>query len=234
MIEITKELVLSEIKKVAFFLQHSGLFDNFTPRSRNDLEGLPVEWVSVETDGEVQLTLEGQKHWKTAELKGKLKEKDLYLKIEKSPDRNIYTLVYDNKTYKTSSMTKLQSIVDSLNAGETPKPKYLQSVYNILQRKKMEIRKYLESHYLKGISETPWEILVTKDVSRIYLKMTVDTNEPEKVIAELKNKNFYRLDSIGVYLKHLMKNAGVNPDDFTITHRLSRVGDTAGFTISIK
>lgn len=230
----TKELVLSEIKKISFFLQHSGLFDNFTPRSRNDLEDLPVEWVSVETDGEVQLTPEGQKHWKTAELKGKLKEKDLYLKIEKSPDRNIYTLVYDNRTYKTSAMPKLKSIVDSLNAGETPKPKYLQAVYNILQRRKMEIRKFIEAHYLKGISETPWEILVTKDVSRIYIKMTVETNEPEKIINELKSKNFYRIDNIGVYLKHLMKNANISPENFTVTHRLLRVGNTVGFTISIK
>jgi len=231
---IIKDIVLSEIKKIAFFLQHSGLFDNFTPRSRNDLENLPIEWVSVETDGEVQLTPEGKAHWKTAELKGKLKEKDLFLKIEKSPDRNIYTLVYDNKTYKTSAMPKLKSIVDSLNAGETPKPKYLQTIYNLLQQRKNEIRKFIESQYLKGISETPWEILITKDVSRIYLKITVETNTPAEVVTELKSKNFYRIDNIGVYLKHLMKKANLNVDDFTITHRLLRVGNTAGFTISIK
>lgn len=234
MTEITKDFVLSEIKKISFFLQHSGMFDNFTPRSRNDLEGLPIEWVSVETDGEVQLTPNGEPHWKTAELKGKLKDKDLYLKIEKSPDRNIYALVYDNKTYKTSSMPKLKSIVDSLNAGETPRPKYLQVVYNTLSKRKNDISKYIQPHYLKGISESPWDILVTKDVSRIYLKMTITTDEPEKVIAELKKGNFYRLDSIGVYVKHLMKKANLDPEDFTITHRLIRIGDTAGFTISIK
>jgi mRNA-degrading endonuclease YafQ of YafQ-DinJ toxin-antitoxin module len=131
-------------------------------------------------------------------------------------------------------MSKLKSIVDSLNAGETPKPKYLQAVYNSLQREKNEINKYIQSHYLKGITENPWEILVTKDVSRIYIKITVGSDDPEKVISELKRGNFYRLDNIGVYVKHLMKKANINPEDFTITHRLTRVGDTAGFTISIK
>jgi len=234
MTEITKEFIIEEMNKISFFIQHSGMFDNFTPRSKNDLESLPVEWVEVKTDGEIELTEGGQKHWKSADLKGKLKDKDLFLKIDKSPDRNIYTLVYDNGTYKTSNMSKLKSIVESLESGETPKPKYLQAVYNVLQQKKMEIRKFIEEHYLKGLSDTPWEILISKDVSRIYIKMTVDSEDPAKIIDQLKSHNFYRMDSIGQYLKHLIKKANIESEDFIFSHRFLRIGMTAGFTVSIK
>ena len=71
-------------------------------------------------------------------------------------------------------------------------------------------------------------------MTRIYVKLTVETDKPSEVIDSLKDKNFYRIDQIGVYIKHLIKSSNVDPEDFTITHRLLRIGNTAGFTISIK
>lgn len=231
MAQITKDDVLSEIKKISFFLQHSGMFDNFTPKTRNFLESLPIEWEKVSPEGEAPSNPEGKQYW---DLKGKFEDKDLFLKIEKSADRTIYTLVFDNKTYKTSAMPELKSILDNLKTGQTPKPKYLQAIYNKIQQNKNEIKKFIVEHYLKGISEESWEILISKDVKRIYLKMTLVSESPEKIIDELKKNDYYRLDYIGVYIKHMIKKSNANPDDFIVSHKLLRIGNNVGFTVSIK
>lgn len=274
---ISKNFVKKELEKVAFFVQHSGLFDQFPIRTRKVLEELPIEWNTAETSGEVQLKWQEEPTWASADLSGTLDGNPLSLKIKKDSARNIYTLIYDKKEYQTDSLSKLKSIIESITSGTSPKPKILQAIYDLIQSKKHEIYQYVKIKYLSNITPKHWNLKIQKDVSRIYLRFYIDLiadesmepiiaekgekpqientspiedvepqiddkdNEPaieskdrEPIKEKLREYDSYRLDSIGTYIKNLIKQSGMDISNLSFTRKYTDLANKTGFTITIK
>ena len=78
MFGITAEKIRKELKKISFFVQYSGIFDQLTPQIRNTLEGVSgVEWESAQIDSEFQPKWEegGETQWKKGSSNVKFKGK---------------------------------------------------------------------------------------------------------------------------------------------------------------
>lgn len=232
--------VIQELEKIAFFLQHSGLFDKFAPRTRRVLEGLPIEWVSVETGGETTLDWQEGPTWETAHLEGKLKDLPLKMDIKRDSSRYTYRILYENKEYQTSNLSNLKSIISNIAEGKVPKPKVLQSAFDLIQSNKSEIYDYVMKYFLVDVTDLTWEIKVQKDVSRIYvrffvdLRQQMDDNVKSDILEKLKWHEFYRVDSVGSYLKALLKKEGIDSDELTFTRKFIDLAHQAGFIITIK
>lgn len=222
--------------KLSFFLQHSGLFDDFSPRTRRTLENLPVTWTSAETDGETVMNRKPQ--WKEADLVGTMNDKEFKIKVTKGNKRYTYTIYYENKSYRVESLDSLQSTVESLASGDMPKPKQKQNVYDMLQNKRVIILSYLEKKILTDITGNDWKLAINKDNNRIYLRCTTHAPEDKHhtyISNKLKEADNYRLDCAGIYLKSLFKQIDADPSIFVMTHRLLRKGqDESGFIVTIK
>jgi len=237
MYTISKEIIKKELERIAFFVQHSGLFDQFPVRTREVLENLPIEWIEVETGGETQLDWQDEPTWETAKIDGKLNEKPFILKVKKDSARNIYTIIYDNKQYQVSSLSKLESTIESISSGTTPKPKMMKIVYDLIQTKKDEIYQYVVKNYLSNVTKKHWNLKIQKDVSRIYLRFYVDLpneEEREDIKDKLREYDAYRLDSVGTYIKNLIKKSGTDTSDFIFTRKFTDLEDKTGFVITIK
>ena len=231
------ESITRELKKLAFFLQHSGLFDKFPPRTRNVLEELPIEWESAETGGETILEWQKDPTWETADLKGKLKDKPIEMKIKRTSDRYVYTIIYDGHKSAVSSLEQLKSIINSYVDGAVPKPKILQTAYNLLQQKKEDIYVGI-TKYLEGITDLHWEFEVRKDIGRVYARFYVDLGEDDEdkevIMRKLKEHNYYRIDCVGSYLKMFLKKEGIElAEEKHVKRKFINLGHQAGFIITL-
>ena len=264
MFDITSAYLKKELRKIAFFIQNAGLFDEFGVKIRRTLEDLPVEWDSVQTDGEIELSPSGKseegfgedtesktyKTWKVADLAGKLNDKPLKLSIQREVGKDHetktneikrikYTLTYDGKRYLVSSLSKLKDAVEKLSAGKVPKPKIMQMAYDLIQHRKAEIYTHIKRNFLQLVSRDIWYYKVSKDASRIYIRFYVKTDDPEKkqeIDDKLTEHDNYRLDSIGSYLETLIGGEGISglTKENNMTHSLIKLSDQAGFVITIK
>lgn len=221
--------------KLSFFLQHSGLFDDFSPRTRRTLENLPVTWTSAETDGETVMNQKPQ--WREADLEGTLSDKDFKIKVTKGNKRYTYTIYYENKSYRVESLESLKSTVESLASGDMPKPKQKQNLYDMFQNKRVIIDTYVEKKILVGITDNGWKLTINKDNNRIYLRFLTFAPE-DKHHTYIKNKlieaDNYRLDCVGIYLKSLMKKIDIDPTSFVMTHRVLKSVDYSGFIVTVR
>ena len=221
--------------KLSFFLQHSGLFEDFSPRSRRVLENLPITWNSVETDGETVMNQKEQ--WKEADLEGVMNDKDIKIKVTKGNKRYTYTIYFENKSYRVESLDSLKSAVESLASGGMPKPKQKQTIYDMLQTKRNIIDNYTEKNILIGITDNPWDLRITKDNHRIYMRFTTYAPEDKHKVyirSKLKEANYYRLDCLGLYLKSLIKELDLDPSNFVMSHRFLDAGEDYGFLVTIR
>ena len=237
MAEISSDYVKKELKKVAFFVQHSGLFDKFPERTRNVLENLPIEWENVETSEETQLKWQEEPTWEKAVLVGKLNGKPFTLKIKRDSARNIYTIIYDGKEMPASSLPKLKVTIESLSSGTVPKQKIMKSMYDIIQNKKSEIYQYIKLNYLRDVTERHWNFKIQKDVSRIYLRFYVDLMEEKEgdpILEKLKEEDHWKIDAAGTYVKNLLKKEGITIDDFMFTRKYTRLSNKVGFVLTLK
>lgn len=237
MFEITARYIKKELKKLAFFIQHSSLFESFSPLTRKTLEDLPVEWESVELDGETQLKWQDQPSWKEADLTGKLDDKPLKMKIKKSSSRNIYVIDFDSKKYTVENLNDLRVLFMDLQEGKSPKPQLMQMSYDIISRQKTPINNYSKQYYLSQASQGHWTIDVSKDSSRIFIKFTTPVKSDEEknnVNGALEEQDKFRMNSIGTYLKKVLKNENVDVSSLDFTHRLLNIPNKAGFLITVK
>lgn len=237
MSEITQEFILKELKKIAFFVQHSGLFDGFSPTTKKMLESLPVEWESVELDGETKLKWQEEPQWKFADLEGKLNDKTLKMNIRKSSSRNIYTVDYEGKKYTVENLNALRKLLDDLQEGKNPKPKIMQDSYDVLSTKKTTLLSQSKQYYLNQASNGPWKIDINKDSSRIFVKFLVDVKDHEdkkQVDERLEDHDKFRIHSVGSYAKKILQSAGLDLTDLTFTQRILNVPNKSGFLITIK
>ncbi|MDB4330213.1 hypothetical protein N9948_00600 [bacterium] len=235
--EITAKEVKKELKRIAFFVQHSGLFDGFSPQTRKTLESLPVEWESVQVDGETELKWQDKPHWKFADLEGKLNDKTIKMNIKKSSSRNTYTILYEGKKYTVESMAALKTMFDDMDTGKMPKPQMLQSSYDVLNKKKTNLSSQSKQYYLTQASTRPWKLDINKDSSRIFVKFMVpvqDEKEKNQVDGKLEEQGKFRINSVGTYIKKLLKQAGLDTNELTFTQRLLSVPNKSGFLITIK
>lgn len=237
MFEITAKYVKKELNKISFFIQYSGLFDQFAPATQNALENLPVEWESAQTDGQTQLKWKDKPQWKYADLVGKLGDKTFKMRINKNSSRNIYTIIYEGNQYKVTSLGKLKSLVDSLEEGKTPRPEKMQTSYNIIKKQQANIKDQSVKYYLNQVSEKPWQFTMQKDPSRIYLKfyiVTEDDQEKKDIKEKLGYHDDYRINSIGSYVKKVLKKEGIDVSDIEITQRMIDMPRKVGFNLTIK
>lgn len=235
--KITASFIKKELDKLAFFVQYSGFFDQFPVRSKEVFENLPIEWTKVDTGGETQLEWQEEPAWSTALLEGKLNDTVIKIHIKRDSSRNIYTLIYEGKQYKTSNLNELQKIIEDISEGSTPKPKLMQSAFNIIQKNKSQYFQYVKDNFLKEITFADWEFKLSKDVKRIYLRFFVkgiETEEKMNIQEKLKEHNYYRIDAIGTYLKKMIKEAGTNIDEIKFLHKFISLPNQAGFIITIK
>jgi len=245
---ITAKYIKNELNKLSFLIKSAGIFDGLGTKVRNTLEELPIEWDSSQTDGSE--TYKGETSWKVAELKGKLNDKPLKLKIKRefgsSDDseyneikRIKYTVTYEGKSYLVSSLPKLEDAVEKLSAGKVPKPKIMQMVYDLIQHRKAEIYTQIKRNYLTQVSRDTWYYKVSKDSSRIYIRFYNKIDDPEKkqeIEDKLTDHNYYKLDRIGSYLETLITGEGINgiTKENNMTHSLINLPNEAGFIITIK
>jgi len=226
-----------ELRKLSFFSQHSGLFDGFAPQTRKSLEALPIEWESVQTDGETNLKWQAEAHWKYADLEGKLNDKSLQMRIKKTSSRNTYTVSYDNKKYTVESMNELNALIESLEQNKMPRAQMKQMAFDVINKKKTNLHSQAKQHYLNQVSDKNWVIKVQKDPSRIYVKFFVQAEtdeEKEQIKEKLKEHDNFRMDSVGSYIKKILKSDGVDVSDLEVTRRVIDMPRKTGFVITIK
>ena len=226
--------------RISFFMQHSGMFDNFSQRTRTFLENCPVEWEAAETSGEAEVDWGDGTDWSTAELKGKIKELPLEMKIKKTRDRNSYYIKYDNKSYTIGNLNDLKELFEDLASGDTPNAKTMQQIYNTLHLNKSKVLAYCQKNILFPVSEGTWYIKVSKDVTRIYVKFSkevTDIADKKNVYTKLISKNNYAMDGIGSYLKSFIKtNLKMEELTLRMTYRLTdhEKEGYAGFVLTIR
>jgi hypothetical protein len=238
MFEITAEYIERELKKIAFFVQYSGLFEDFPTRTRDALDALPVEWETVKTEGQITLEDSTDLTWEKAYIDGNMGEKPFNLIIERENKRNSYTVKYNKNKFTVSSLRKLKSLVENLSKGKPPKEVKLEKIFDILQNDKKDISKYSTKYYLDQVTNKPWNLRNKKDINAIYIRFYIPiSNEAEKnTIREgLKFDNSMRINAIGSFIKNkvLPKN-GIDTSDLTFTQRLIDMPNEVGFLISIK
>ena len=234
---ITKKEVKRELAKIAFFIQHSGLFDSFSPHTRRTLESLPVEWESVQVDGQTQLKWQEEPSWAEADIEGKMNDKPLKMHIKKTSSRNIYTIAYEGKKYTVENMEALRKLFDDLMAGSTPKPQIMQSSFDLLNKQKVHLNTQSRHHYLEQVSKGPWKLDINKDSSRIFVRFTTPANgEKERMEfdSKLEEHDKFRINTIGSYIKRLLEKEDIDISDLTFTQRLVSESDQSGFIVTIK
>lgn len=235
--EVTASDIKKELFKIAFFIQHSGLFDAFSPATRRTLESLPVEWESVQIDGETHLKWKDEPTWAEADLSGKLGDDPVSIKIKRSSSRNIYVVSFQKKRYTVENMTSLKNLFDDLQEGKTPKPKLMQKTYNTLNQKKIHLNTQSRHHYLNTVSSRPWKIDISKDSARIFVRFWTPAKteeEKQEFDKKLEEQNKFRLNSVGSFIKKILQKEDINIDDLVFTHRLLNVSGKSGFLITIK
>jgi len=235
---ITLDYIKSELKKTAFFVQYSGLFDKFPTRMRNTLDSLPVEWEKVDVGGEFKPSwTKNETEWKEADLLGKLNKEEFKLKIIRDEDRYEYRIYFQKKLYKINNLDKLKSTINSIFKGEKPKPQLMQEFYDALFANKSEIHKYAEMHFLAQL--TPfWSIDIKRDLGHIYIRFFVVDEEVLKnrrvIEGKLFEHNAFRIESIIHYLKTIAKKITLDIDKLEFKHRPIDMPHQLGFLISIK
>lgn len=237
MFEITAKEIKKELKRIAFFVQHSGLFDSFSPTTRRTLESLPVEWEAVQVDGETTLKWQDHPTWAEADLEGMLDDKPIKMKIKKSSSRNIYSIQYDGKKYTVENMPDLRKLFEDLQEGGTPKPKVMQESFDLLNKKKTHLNTQSKHYYLNDVSDGPWKLDITKDSSRIFVKFSVpsaDEASKVKMDEKLEEQDKFRINTIGSYVKKLLQKEGLDISDLAFTQRLLNVSGKSGFLITIR
>jgi len=237
MFEITAKEVKKELKRIAFFIQHSGLFDTFSPHTRRTLEALPVEWESVQVDGQTNLKWQDEPTWAEADLVGTMNDEPVEVKIKRSSSRNTYLVSYSGKKYTVENMDALRKLFDDLQEGKTPKPKVLQSSYDLLNQKKTHLNSQAKHYYLNQVTEKPWKIDISKDSSRIFVKFltsAVNSNELDSFNSKLEEQDKFRINSVGSYIKKMLQKDGIDVSELTFTQRLISTPGKAGFLITIK
>ena len=233
--------LVQELEKIAFFLQHSGLFDKFAPRTRAVLESLPVEWSSAETGGEIMLDWQQEPTWETAHLDGMLKDIPFKMDIKRDSSRYTYKIIYDGKEYQTTNLTALKTIVNNLVEGEVPKPKVLKACYDLLQSKKTAFFDTIVKHYLAGVTELSWQIKLQKDTTRIYARfyvilddVSLEEGHKKEIMSKLKEHNFYRPNGVGSFLKKQFVEEGLDVESLQFNRKFIDLRNQAGFIITIK
>lgn len=228
--------VKQELRKIAFFIQHSGIFDGFPSRLRNDIEELQVEWQSVDTK-----ELSDQQDptsWNIAQLLGKLEEKPFKLNIKRTVDRNFYTLFYEGKKYGPfSSMKDVQDNIESLVSGKTPIAVFKKQLFTYLSKYKNILEEYLAKHFLYGITTKPWTIKVTKDTKQIFIRFfveTMDEKEKDFIDKKLKEHNTFRLNRVNSYLQTLPTRAGIQKNVFDFDTKVLNSEKGAGILVTVK
>ena len=233
-----KEYVKQELKKIAFFIQNAGLFDLFPTRSSNALQDLPVEWKTVQTEGEfIPEWGNGRKTFKDAYLSGLIKDKELKLQIRASNDRNVYKLEYEGKKYSLTSLTKLTQTIENLAAGGIPRPKTLLDSYQLFKNKKSEIYNYIKEHYLYFTVEEPWELEITKQGSNyIWLRffVTSETVKRDRIEAKLKEHGDHRMVGVTSFVKAFLAKNEIDPNKLNFEYTLiEKPENEAGFIVTI-
>lgn len=251
MSEIIKNYVKNELLKIAFYLKSSAFFMNFPPKMRKTLESLPVEWTgpsqmrddkgvlrpSPKFDGVTKLDWQETPTWKIAECVGKFKDKEVKLVIKRSSSRNVFKIFFSNEEYSVDNLEDLVLLFVDLEEGKSSIPELKEKSYEILNNKKTEINNYSKKYYLSQASNSTWEVKVEKDYSRIYLTFSVsvkDEEEKEKVDSVLLEQDKFRLNSVGSYIKKILKNEEIDVNKLNFTHRLISKNNASGFKITIK
>jgi hypothetical protein len=251
MSEIIKNYVKKELVKIAFYLRSSAFFLRFPPKMRKTLESLPVEWTgpsqvktekgdlkpSPKFDGETQLDWQDTPTWKVAECHGRFQDKDLKIIIRRSSSRNVFKIFYSNEEFSVDNLEDLVLLFVDLEEGKSSVPELKEKSYEILNKKKTEINNYSKKYYLFQASNSTWEVKVDKDYSRIYVTFSVnvgDESEKKDVDKVLLEQDKFRLNSVGSYLKKLLKNEEIDVSKLNFTHRLLSDSDKSGFKITIK
>ncbi len=226
------ELVRNELKRIAFFIQYSGFFDNLPARTRNAIESLPVKWSKAPDFIPKDWEAKGI-DWETATVAGKLDEKDFSLKIIKKPDRTEYQIFFEGNQYKVNNLEKLKSSVEDIRHGKKPKPQVMQEYFDTLFKYKSDIHDYAQKHFLAQIKPA-WDLDIKKDVGHIYVRYYVAADDPKPIEERLSDHNFFRLESIIHYLKTFAKKYGLDVGMLEFKHKFIKVSGQAGFIISIK
>lgn len=251
MSEIMEKYIKKELIRIAFYLKSSAFFINFPPKMRKTLESLPVEWTgpsqvkddkgvlkpSPKFDGETQLDWQDAPTWKVAECQGKFQDKDVKLIIRRSSSRNVFKIFYNNEEFSVDNLEDLVVLFMDLQEGKSSVPELKEKSYDILNRKKTEINNYAKKYYLEQASNSVWEVKVDKDYSRIYLTFSVSVSNPEDkkaVDAVLLEQDKFRLNSVGSYIKKVLKNEEIDVSQLNFTHRLISDSNKSGFKITIK
>lgn len=238
MSKLIANLVRKELKKLAFFVQYSGMLEELTVRLKNKLEDLPVEWTdSPRFEGSwiPKWDVDQKETWSEAFLKGELLDHPVELIIKRDDDRYEYSFIYKGKKYKTNNLTKLQNSVRSIADGKKPLQEKLSDTYKMLSNKKEEISTYIKTYYLKDLSSKNWQMKLTKDVSHIYLKFFIlGTEEQDSINEKLVEHDYHRVYSTISYLKILIKRLGLDPKALSFKPSLIKSGTQSGFKITIK
>jgi hypothetical protein len=251
MSEIIEKYIKKELLKIAFYLKSSAFFINFPPKMRKTLESLPVEWTgpsqvkdekgglkpSPKFDGETQLDWQDAPTWKVAECQGKFQDKEVKLIIRRSSSRNVFKIFYSNEEFSVDNLEDLVVLFMDLQEGKSSVPELKEKSYDILNRKKTEINNYSKKYYLEQASNSVWEVKVDKDYSRIYITFSVaitDKEQKKSVDSALLEQDKFRLNSVGSYIKKILKNEEIDVSQLSFTHRLISDQNKSGFKITIK
>jgi hypothetical protein len=249
MTEITAKTIEKELKKIAFFVQYSGLFDDFPPRTRNVLEDLPVEWDSVQTDGSIdkeklaetdELREDTNTTWKEADLVGTLGEKPFKMKIKRGNKRTTYEVIYDGKKYPTSSLDKLESLVERLQQGKPTRQEMMLKAYKTIQKNNSNILRYSQQYYLNQASNKKWNLKLDRNSSQgtILLRFFVRPDneaEHQNVKNQLQFDNNMRINAVGSYIKNkILPSSGIDTTELVMTQKILNMPDKTGFLITIK
>lgn len=223
---ITQYVIQRELNRIAFFIQHSGLFDEFPPKIRNGLDSLPIEWEKVDP-----------KKDNVTDVIGKLNDHPIAIRIIRDEKRNEYQVFYLKKKYQVNSLDKLKITINALHKGEKPKPQVMQEFYDTLFTQKKGLYTQTMRHYLYGVSDKEWHLDIKKDVGHIYIRFYVDTTddkEKEYVMKRLEEHQNYRIGSLINYLKNLAKELKLDISNMEFSGNFIKMADQAGIIITIK
>ena len=234
---IDKSFIEKELTKIAFFVQHSGFFDEFPDKIKAVFEKLPIEWEAVDTAGEIVLKWQDTPTWETASLKGKLSDKPIEIKVKRDSSRYIYKVFYEKSEYPTSSLQKLKAIIENLTSGKEPTQKLMQSTYDLIKKNQSEYVKFAKEKALKDVSEKDWKFKLYKDINGIYLRFYIDLFEQEEeknnIDEKLKEHNYYRIDTIGTFLKKKIEKENIDITNIKFYHKPISLPNQAGFVLTI-
>jgi len=250
MFKITANQVVQELKKIAFFVQYSGIFEEigtyalptYTKTTLENMVSDNLTWDSAEAKPlhKEEETDPKKQKWLVI-VKGTLNKKPIILRIKKTKDRNTYKVIYEGKEYTDTKFKDIEDTIEKLIEGKKTRPESLQATYDMLQKNKSKYHDYIERYYLSPISKSPWEIQTVKKTLQgsLLMKFFIEGDEDDRKIVEqdLKKHNYSRIDTIGSFLKQEIRKLNINTNDYKFDHKFIRSPknpEQIGFILTIR